>query len=123
MLYNKEIAPPFVPVVHEASDVSHVDPEFLQEVPLETPVQDSQLAALAQSEGDFDNFTYVNEHNLSELQEQEFATTGRSSKRPQTELLNLKASFMNCDDDELQHAAAQQMGGGDSQQAGAAGST
>jgi len=63
----KEIPPPFVPTVQEVSDVSNVDPEFLAENPAETPVLDSQLAALAQSEGDFDNFTYVNVNNLSEL--------------------------------------------------------
>ena len=60
MLYNKEITPPFVPQTQRASDVSNVDPEFLAEVPEETPVQDSYLVAMASEDGDFDNFTYVN---------------------------------------------------------------
>lgn len=61
----KEIEPPFVPSVSRTSDVSNVDPEFLAETPTETPVQPSQLAAMASEDGDFDNFTFVNENNLS----------------------------------------------------------
>ena len=56
----KEIEPPFVPSVTKTSDVSNVDPEFLAETPTETPVQPSQLAAMASEDGDFDNFTFVN---------------------------------------------------------------
>lgn len=63
MLYNKEIEPPFVPQTSRASDVSYVDPEFLAEAPEETPILDSHLAAMA--EGEFDNFTFVNENNMS----------------------------------------------------------
>ena len=37
-LYMKEIPPPFVPSISQASDVSNVDPEFLAEAPEETPV-------------------------------------------------------------------------------------
>ena len=47
-LYMKEMVPPFVPQIRQASDVSHVDPEFLAETPEETPVDESQLAAMAQ---------------------------------------------------------------------------
>jgi len=64
-LYNKEILPSFVPTTERASDVSNVDPEFLAEAPEETPVQDSYLVAMAKEDGDFDNFTYVNQNNLS----------------------------------------------------------
>ena len=69
MLYNKEISPPFVPQTQQASDVSTVDPEFLAEAPEETPVQDSYLVAMAKEDGDFDNFTYVNENHLSQLEQ------------------------------------------------------
>ena len=88
----KEIAPPFIPTVQEISDVSNVDPEFLAEIPTETPVLESPLAAMAGDEGDFDNFTYVNEHNLSELQASQ---EGGNYRRPVTELISLdmKASF------------------------------
>lgn len=57
-LYMKEIPPPFVPTTNQASDVSNVDPDFLAETPNETPVQPSELAAMANQDGDFDNFTY-----------------------------------------------------------------
>ena len=67
VLYMKEISPPYVPQTSRKSDVSNVDPEFLAETPEETPVQDSQLAAMAGEDGEFDNFTYVNQHNLSEI--------------------------------------------------------
>jgi hypothetical protein len=91
-IYMKEIAPPFVPTIKEVSDVSNVDPEFLAESPTETPVIESALAAMAQREGDFDNFTYVNEHNLSELQA---SIDAPDYRRPMTELvsLDMKASF------------------------------
>ena len=68
-LYDKEIEPPFVPTTARASDVSNVDPEFLAEVPEETPVQDSYLVAMAKEDGDFDNFTYVNQNNLSAIEQ------------------------------------------------------
>ena len=86
-MYMKEIAPPFVPNTQAVSDVSNVDPEFLAEVPTETPVQPSQLAAMASEDGDFDNFTYVNANNLSDLVP---SATGASHVRPSTELIDLK---------------------------------
>ena len=46
----------------------NVDKEFLGEAPEETPVQASELAALASDGGDFDNFTYVNANNFSEIE-------------------------------------------------------
>lgn len=88
-LYRKETEPPFVPSTRQASDVSNVDPEFLAEAPEETPVQDSALADMASKDGDFDNFTYVNVHNMSELGHDK----NDIYHRPQTELLDLKASF------------------------------
>ena len=48
----------------------------------------SELAHLASEEGDFDNFTYVNQSNFSEIEN----STG-GIVRNQTELLNLKSSF------------------------------
>lgn len=44
-LYMKQIPPPYVPGVSEADDVSKIDPEFLAEVPQETPAQNSALMA------------------------------------------------------------------------------
>ena len=85
MLYNKEIPPPFVPQTQRASDVSNVDPEFLREVPEETPVQDSYLVAMAKEDGDFDNFTYVNENHMSALEQ---ASTNQN--RLQTEMVIAK---------------------------------
>ena len=86
-MYMKEIEPPFVPNTQAVSDVSNVDPEFLAEAPTETPVQPSQLAAMAAEDGDFDNFTYVNANNLSDLVP---SATGTSHVRPSTELIDLK---------------------------------
>lgn len=87
-LYNKEITPPYVPQTQQAADVAFVDPEFLAETPEETPVQDNFLVKMAGEDGEFDNFTYVNEHNLSEL------VQDRNANRHHTELQHLKASFL-----------------------------
>ena len=38
------------------------------EPPEETPVQASDLAGLGGDEDNFDNFTYVNENNFSEIE-------------------------------------------------------
>ena len=102
-LYMKEISPPYVPQTSRKSDVSNVDPEFLAETPEETPVQDSQLAAMAGEDGEFDNFTYVNQHNLSELSQgpNNFAA---GSNRPQTEIMDLKSSFAIQPDDQSKPA-------------------
>lgn len=64
----KEMIPPFIPVVEDSSDVRNVDKEFLVQAPEETPVQSSELANMASEEGDFDNFTYVNQNKFSELE-------------------------------------------------------
>ena len=61
----KQLAPPFIPGVSEVDDVSKIDPEFLAETPHETPVQNSALMRTLAEETQFDNFTYVNEQNLS----------------------------------------------------------
>lgn len=55
------------------------------------------MAALAQSEGDFDNFTYINQHNLTEMPSADLYKG--SETRPQTELLNLKSSFTEYPDE------------------------
>ena len=57
--------PPFKPSTTTATDVSNVDPEFLAEMPEETPVEDNELLKMSEADGDFDNFTYVHQHNLS----------------------------------------------------------
>ena len=44
---------------------------------------------MAKEEGDFDNFTYVNENNLSAIEQAQ----NSMMQRPQTEL-NLKSSFL-----------------------------
>lgn len=67
LLYAKGIPPPFVPRTTQTSDTSNVDPDFLAEAPEETPLDDNALLQMAHNDGDFDNFTYVNEHNLSEI--------------------------------------------------------
>ena len=85
-LYSKEIPAPFIPQIREDSDVSNVDPEFLAEVPQETPYEQSQLAGMANEDGDFDNFTYANPNQMSVIERQ-------TATRPQTELLNLRSSF------------------------------
>jgi len=41
--------------------------EFLNEMPEETPLEDNAFTKMASEDGDFDNFTYVNEHNLSQV--------------------------------------------------------
>ena len=45
---------------------------------------------MAQDDGDFDNFTYVNEHNMTEVMNQVNAS---GCERPSTEILDLKNSF------------------------------
>jgi hypothetical protein len=85
---------PFVPGIKEKSDVSNVDPEFLNETPEETPVVDSILAAVAGEDGDFDNFTYKNPNYIdSELDQVPFGGDRNTVKRPMTEILDLKQSF------------------------------
>lgn len=64
-LIEKQIPPPFIPGVSEADDVSNVDPEFLAETPSETPCEDNPLMKALTDETQFDNFTFVNEQNLS----------------------------------------------------------
>jgi len=44
------MTPPFIPGVSEVDDVSKIDPEFLAEVPHETPVQNSALMRTLQDE-------------------------------------------------------------------------
>ena len=41
---------------------------------------------MASEDGDFDNFTYANPNQMSEIERQ-------TAVRPQTELLNLRSSF------------------------------
>ena len=91
----KEIDPPYVPTTRQPSDVSNVDPEFLAETPEETPVLESALAAMASEEGDFDNFTFINKHNLSELGTDSNYSGSKlgPATRPSTEVPNMKASF------------------------------
>ena len=62
-LYMKQIQPPFIPGVSDTDDVSNVDPEFLAEVPADTPLENHALMQQFQDESNFDNFTYVNENN------------------------------------------------------------
>ena len=69
---------------------------------------------MAAEEGDFDNFTYINQHNLSEID-----PNTKVSNRPQTELLDLKSSF-RADDQSQQYAANASRTMEDSQQAGSA---
>jgi len=68
-LYLKEVVPPFVPSVSQASDVSNMDPAFLAETPAETPVMENGFAHIA-SESDecnFEGFTYSNPNYLTEV--------------------------------------------------------
>lgn len=89
----KQMTPPFIPGVSEVDDVSKIDPEFLAEVPHETPVQNSALMRTLQDETQFDNFTYVNEQNLSMIGSEAGAGLDQSSQinnsaiRNQTELV------------------------------------
>ena len=43
------------------------DPEFLAEPPEETPVVDNELLKRSAMDGEFDNFTYINQSNMSEI--------------------------------------------------------
>lgn len=36
-------------------------------MPEETPLEDNAFTKMASEDGDFDNFTYVNEHHLSQI--------------------------------------------------------
>ena len=89
------------------SDVSNVDPEFLAEAPTETPVQPSQLAAMAQEDGDFDNFTYVNSNKFSDLVPAANGSSKQTDVRPSTELINLKQSFASARPDDLDENESQ----------------
>ena len=77
-----------------ASDVSNVDPEFLAETPEETPVLESALAAMASEDGDFDNFTFINKHNMSELgADSKYSSSTKHNTGRATDVPNLKSSF------------------------------
>ena len=61
------IEPPFKPAIKADTDVQNVDPEFLAEPPEETPVVDNELLKRSAMDGEFDNFTYINQSNMSEI--------------------------------------------------------
>lgn len=76
------------------SDVSNVDPEFLAETPEETPVLESALAAMASEDGDFDNFTFINKHNMSELApDSNYSGSTKHNTGRATDVPHLKSSF------------------------------
>ena len=56
-----------MPDVSTEDDVSKIDREFLAEVPHETPAESSALMKTLAEETNFDNFTFVNENNLSRM--------------------------------------------------------
>jgi len=61
-LYNKKIAPPFVPDVKGAHDVSQIDPMFVKETPNISPSQPNNIDKADQQ--NFEGFTYVNESSI-----------------------------------------------------------
>lgn len=86
------------------TDVSNVDPEFLAEAPEETPLERSEILKISEDDGDFDNFTFVNAHNLSDIAASIDGHGGHKSANPrhQTEaLLGIKQSFLDVDEDDL----------------------
>jgi hypothetical protein len=60
LLYQKKIAPPFVPPVRDESDISQIDPVFTQE----TITLENDVAGPINTEEqiNFEGFTYVSEN-------------------------------------------------------------
>jgi len=95
-LEQKLVKPPFKPSTTTATDVSNVDPEFLAEMPEETPVEDNELLKMSEADGDFDNFTYVHQNNLSQI---DSLRGDENEVRAKTEAHygNMKKSFQDVD--------------------------
>ena len=56
---------------------------------------------MAQEDGDFDNFTYINSNKFSDLVPANNGSTAGTHVRPSTELINLKQSFASVRPDYL----------------------
>jgi hypothetical protein len=54
------VSPPFIPETASIRDTSNVDQDFLQEMPLQSLVEDGELLKKSASTV-FDNFSFVNE--------------------------------------------------------------
>lgn len=54
------MSPPFIPETASIRDTSNVDQDFLQEMPLQSLVEDGELLKKSASTV-FDNFSFVNE--------------------------------------------------------------
>ena len=66
-LYEKRIDPPYVPTVKAAEDVANIDEEFLNEAPVETLQEDSALLRAHRDNEAFDNFSFVNQGIIDEI--------------------------------------------------------
>jgi len=66
-LYNKKIAPQFIPDVSGADSVENVDPMFVSEQPGISPKDQSDIDKEEQK--NFENFTYVSENKLATTEE------------------------------------------------------
>jgi len=66
-LFNKKIAPQFIPDVSGADSVENVDPMFVSEQPGISPKDQSDIDKEEQK--NFENFTYVSENKLATTEE------------------------------------------------------
>ena len=60
--YNKQLIPPFIPVVNSEDDLANIDKMFTREPARETPAETSGLGA-----GQFSDFTYADGLSTSTL--------------------------------------------------------
>lgn len=65
-LYNKEIEPPFIPVVNDEEDVTQIDPLFTNELPQETPVV-SKLPDHEKEKNYYGGFTFERNDILNKM--------------------------------------------------------
>lgn len=63
---NKECIPPFKPDVDNESDVSNIDRSFLNELPVESPIE-NKLTSSQKAKVYFEHFTYQKEDEYEML--------------------------------------------------------
>jgi hypothetical protein len=68
-LYNKEIKPPFIPVIKSDIDVSNFDPEFT-ETPIDSMSEGNSLK-IESMHNNYPNFTYNEDNSLKKKENED----------------------------------------------------
>lgn len=66
LFWKWEVKPFFVPWTKNEKDVKYIDKMFLEEAPVDTPVDSSHLSILQKKEKHFKNFTFSKESLLQQ---------------------------------------------------------